>query len=132
VSDKRILYGSGEAEKLPKGSVIQDRYGDVGVALGGGVFQGRHEKIDAEWFSYPADVLYRPEVPSILRTLGELDTLPDGSVVTSADGDPRELRGFVRISGHWYPDDQAPFSPFDDTVRHAAELEGVRVVYRPV
>lgn len=129
------LHTVPDLEVLPAGTRIEDNEGDQGVAIGDGTFQvlGYGEPVYPSFFAFPVTELHNPRADVTIReqpirTIAELDALPDGSVIEGLD----LLRlTFIKQTGHWID----PLKPIGTTFNVRAFVHarrwGFRVAHRP-
>jgi hypothetical protein len=128
------LHTVPDLDALPYGATIEDREGDFGFSLGNGTFEavGFRDPVYSSFFAFPVEITYRlgeePEVPEAIRTIAELDALPDGSVIVGVDTVPPT---FFKQAGHWInPTKNIGTTQNVQAFVHARRW-GFRVVHRP-
>uniref|UniRef100_A0AAU7GZR4 Tail terminator n=1 Tax=Streptomyces phage Kamino TaxID=3158857 RepID=A0AAU7GZR4_9CAUD len=131
------LHTVPDLDALPEGAIIEDNEGDGGVSLGNGTFEvvGFRDPVYSSFFAFPVQLVSPPnpcaEVTTreqSLRTIAELDALPNGSVIVGVDAVPPT---FFKQAGHWInPTKRIGTTQNVQAFVHARRW-GFRVAHRP-
>ncbi|WJN63236.1 hypothetical protein [Streptomyces phage phiScoe45] len=125
------LHTVPDLDALPEGVIIEDREGDFGVSLGNGTFEviGFRDPVYSSFFAFPVQVTQTVAVaPQAIRTIAELDALPNGSMIVGVDAVPPT---FFKQAGHWVnPTKQIGTTQNVQAFVHARRW-GFRVAHRP-